>query len=91
MPTFNLVPGHGAEFAPGVRPPHTLVPAMAVRDGQLVSVFGTMGGDAQPQILLQLIVRLFHHGGPPDSMRGPRRWIYCLLSRGKRLLVGTMR
>ena len=71
---FNLVPGHGAEFAPGVRPPHTLVPAMAVRDGQLVSVFGTMGGDAQPQILLQLIVRLFHHGESPGMAINAGRW-----------------
>ena len=29
------------------------------RDGDLVAVFGTMGGDAQPQILLQLTSRLF--------------------------------
>ncbi len=71
---FNLNPGHGAEFAPGVRPPHTLVPAIAVRDGELVSVFGTMGGDAQPQILLQLIVRLFHHGETPGRAINAGRW-----------------
>src|SRR5204863_4810682 len=50
---FNLRAGHPAEFLPGHRPPHTLCPAMATSDGSLRGVFGTMGGDAQPQILLQ--------------------------------------
>jgi gamma-glutamyltranspeptidase/glutathione hydrolase len=71
---FNLTPGHPAEFAPGRRPPHTLVPTMARHDGKLRSVFGTMGGDAQPQILLQLIVRLFHHGQTPGQAIGAGRW-----------------
>jgi gamma-glutamyltranspeptidase/glutathione hydrolase len=71
---FNLTPGHPAEFAPGRRPPHTLVPAIAVENGQLLSVFGTMGGDAQPQILLQLIVRLFHHGQSPGEAINAGRW-----------------
>jgi gamma-glutamyltranspeptidase/glutathione hydrolase len=64
---FNLRPGHPAEFAPGRRPPHTLSPALATRDGRLVSVFGTEGGDAQPHILLQLATRLFHHGMSPKA------------------------
>ena len=59
---FSLREGHPAELRPGRRPPHTLCPAMATRDGELVAVFGTMGGDAQPQILLQFAARLFVHG-----------------------------
>ncbi len=59
---FNLAQGHPAEFLPGHRPPHTLCPAMATSDGLLPRVFGTMGGDAQPQILLQVAARLFHYG-----------------------------
>ncbi|NNC81754.1 MAG: gamma-glutamyltranspeptidase [Acidimicrobiales bacterium] len=70
---FNLTPGHPAEFGPRRRPPHTLLPAMATNDGELVAVFGTMGGDAQPQIVLQLIVRLFHHRqGPADAVNAGR-------------------
>ncbi|HAP78106.1 MAG TPA: gamma-glutamyltranspeptidase, partial [Acidimicrobiaceae bacterium] len=64
---FSLDPGHPAELRPGARPPHTLCPALATRDGQLVSVFGTMGGDGQPQILLQLAARLFPHGQSPAA------------------------
>jgi gamma-glutamyltranspeptidase/glutathione hydrolase len=36
-------------------------------------VFGTMGGDAQPQILLQVATRLFATGeGVADAIAGPR-------------------
>lgn len=71
---FNLIPGHPAELGPGRRPPHTLAPALATRDGELVSVFGTMGGDAQPQILLQIAARLFRHGESPRAAIGAGRW-----------------
>lgn len=72
---FSLDPGHPAELRPGARPPHTLCPALATRDGQLVSVFGTMGGDGQPQILLQLAARLFHHGQSPAAALHAGRWV----------------
>jgi gamma-glutamyltranspeptidase/glutathione hydrolase len=71
---FNLSPGHPAEFGPRRRPPHTLLPAMATKDGDLVGVFGTMGGDAQPQIVLQLIVRMFHHGQSAVDAINAGRW-----------------
>lgn len=70
---FSLQPGHPAEYAPGRRPPHTLCPALATRDGELVAVFGTMGGDAQPQILLQVAARLFAGGANvADAVAAPR-------------------
>jgi gamma-glutamyltranspeptidase/glutathione hydrolase len=71
---FALAAGHPAEFGPGRRPPHTLSPALATRSGDLVSVFGTMGGDAQPQILLQIAARLFRHGQSPAQAIGAARW-----------------
>jgi gamma-glutamyltranspeptidase/glutathione hydrolase len=70
---FSLEPGHPAEYGPGRRPPHTLCPAMATRDGELAGVFGTMGGDAQPQILLQLAARLWAaRQGVADAVAAPR-------------------
>lgn len=72
---FSLVEGHPAELRPGARPPHTLSPALATRDAQLVSVFGTMGGDGQPQILLQLAARMFHHGQSPAAAIHAGRWV----------------
>ncbi len=71
---FSLEAGHPAEYGPHRRPPHTLCPAIATRDGDLVAVFGTMGGDAQPQILLQLAVRMFVHRASPADAVSRGRW-----------------
>ena len=71
---FNLIEGHPAELGPGRRPPHTLSPALATSGGVLRSVFGTMGGDAQPQILLQIAARLFRHGQSPATAINAPRW-----------------
>jgi gamma-glutamyltranspeptidase/glutathione hydrolase len=72
---FSLESGHPAELAPGRRPPHTLSPALATDQGALAAVFGTMGGDAQPQILLQIAARLFHHRQSPGRAVASGRWI----------------
>jgi gamma-glutamyltranspeptidase / glutathione hydrolase len=72
---FRLAPGHPAELAPGRRPPHTLSPALITRpDGSLRAVLGTMGGDSQPQILLQVLVRLLVHGESPATAVSAGRW-----------------
>ncbi|QSB04328.1 gamma-glutamyltransferase family protein [Natronoglycomyces albus] len=60
---FNLTPGHPAEYGPRKRPPHTLLPALVSReDGSLRLVTGTMGGDAQPQIVTQILDRILRGG-----------------------------
>jgi gamma-glutamyltranspeptidase / glutathione hydrolase len=65
---FSLVPGHPAELAPRTRPPHTLSPMLATRaDGELSHVVGAMGGDAQPQILQQVLARMLHAGEDPAT------------------------
>jgi gamma-glutamyltranspeptidase/glutathione hydrolase len=72
---FNLTPGHPAELGPRRRPPHTLAPALVTTpDGALSHVIGTMGGDAQPQILLQLLARLLHAGQSPGRAIASGRW-----------------
>jgi gamma-glutamyltranspeptidase / glutathione hydrolase len=72
---FSLEAGHPAEFAPGRRPPHTLAPALVRRpDGSLRAVVGTMGGDNQPQVMLQLLARLLHHGQSPGRTMGAPRF-----------------
>lgn len=73
---FSLVDGHPAVLAPGRHPPHTLSPVLVTRDdGTLAAVLGTMGGDAQPQILLQLLTRLLSHGHSPARAVGAARWV----------------
>jgi len=72
---FSLEPGHPAEFGPGKRPPHTLVPALVTRaDGSLRLVAGSMGGDSQPQIVAQLIARVLHSGESVEAAVGAPRW-----------------
>ncbi|SDE56508.1 gamma-glutamyltransferase family protein [Glycomyces harbinensis] len=72
---FNLEAGHPAEFGPGRRPPHTLVPALVTRpDGSLRLVAGSMGGDSQPQIVSQIIARVLHGGESVAAAVGAPRW-----------------
>ena len=71
---FSLTDGHPAEYAPGRKPPHTLSPALVTRpDGSLRQVIGTMGGDSQPHVVLQLLARMLVGGeAPGTAMEAPR-------------------
>jgi gamma-glutamyltranspeptidase/glutathione hydrolase len=80
---FSLEPGHPAEYGPGRRPPHTLCPALVTRpDGSLDAVLGTMGGDTQPQILLQLLARLAAGESPADAVAAGRWGLHTALEGG---------
>lgn len=59
---FRLQEGHPSSIGPGRRPPHTLIPALALRDGAPWMVFGTMGADGQPQTQLQVLSHLLDGG-----------------------------
>jgi gamma-glutamyltranspeptidase/glutathione hydrolase len=73
---FSLEPGHPAEYGPGRRPPHTLAPALVTNDdGSLSAVLGTMGGHAQPEIVLQLLARYFGAGETPGEVLAAPRFI----------------
>jgi gamma-glutamyltranspeptidase/glutathione hydrolase len=73
---FSLDPAHPACYGPGRRPPHTLSPALvSTLDGRNRAVLGTMGGDAQPQVVLQMLARLLHCGQSPDEILGAGRWV----------------
>ncbi len=65
---FSLDRGHPGSYGPRRRPSHTLSPAVVTRpDGSLTQVIGTMGGDVQPQIIVQLLARLLHSGEDPAT------------------------
>ncbi len=59
---FRLEAGHPSSIGPGRRPLHTLIPALALRDGAPWLVFGTMGADGQPQTQLQILSHLLDGG-----------------------------
>lgn len=73
---FALEPGHPAEYGPGRRPPSTLAPALVTTPaGALHATVGTMGGDTQPQILLQVLARLLRHRQSAGRAVASPRWM----------------
>lgn len=70
---FTLREDHPNRIAPGKRPFHTLMPAMALREGRPSLVFGTPGGDGQSQTLITLFHDVFLFGmTPQQAVEAPR-------------------
>lgn len=72
---FSLDPSHANAIAPRKRTMHTLIPALALRDGRPWMVFGTMGGDGQAQTHLQLLVRMLLDGDDAQRAIDAPRWV----------------
>ncbi len=71
---FTLEAGHPNELRPGRRPLHTLTPALVTDRSRLTAVLGTMGGDIQPQVVLQLLARILRNGESPGRAINAPRW-----------------
>jgi gamma-glutamyltranspeptidase / glutathione hydrolase len=70
---FTLEESSPNGFAGGKLPMHTLIPALGLRDGRLALVFGTMGGQAQAPIHLQVLTRMVHdRSDAQDAIDAPR-------------------
>jgi gamma-glutamyltranspeptidase/glutathione hydrolase len=70
---FSLDPKHVNRLEPKKRTMHTLIPAMATRDGRPWAIFGTMGGDGQAQLQAQVAVNLIDHRlEPAEAVARPR-------------------
>ena len=70
---FVLDDAHPNGIGPGKMPLHTLIPAMALRDGKPWLVFGTEGGHGQAQTHLQLMTRMIFDGDDPQrAISAPR-------------------
>ncbi len=73
--SFSLQEGALNELKPGRKPFHTLNPALArLHDGR-VMVYGTMGGDGQPQTQAAIFTRAMVYGqGLQQAVNAPR-WL----------------
>jgi gamma-glutamyltranspeptidase / glutathione hydrolase len=72
---FSLDPAHPNVLAPRARTLHTLMPGMLLRDGQAEVAFGAMGGDGQPQTMVQLVTGLLDDGLDPQAAIDRPRWV----------------
>lgn len=83
--TGVLMQNRGASFsldktavnplAPGRKPFHTLNPAMARLDDGRTVVYGTMGGEGQPQTQAAIFSRHLLHGMPVGEAIDAPRWL----------------
>jgi gamma-glutamyltranspeptidase / glutathione hydrolase len=86
---FSLDPSHPNALAPRSRTLHTLMPGMLLRDGVAEVAFGAMGGDGQPQTMVQLVTGLVDDGlGPQALVDRPR---FVLETEGAGQPLGPVR
>ena len=73
---FSLDPAHPNRLAPGKQTAHTLIPSMYLVGGRPRLVYGTMGGEGQPQTQAALVTRMVDRGlGPQAAVEAPR-WLF---------------
>jgi len=75
---FSLEPNHINRLEPGKRTAHTLNPAMLFKGRKLFLIYGTMGGEGQPQTQAATVTRIVDYRlSPQDAVEAPR----CLYGR----------
>jgi gamma-glutamyltranspeptidase/glutathione hydrolase len=73
---FSLDPAHVNRLAPRKQTAHTLIPSMYLVDGRPRLVYGTMGGEGQPQTQAALVTRVVDRGLDPQAAVEAPRWLF---------------
>lgn len=73
---FSLDPGHVNRLEPNKRTFHTLMPAMALREGKPFLLYGTQGGEGQPQTQTAIVTRIVDFGMDPQTAVSEPRWVW---------------
>ena len=73
---FSLDPQHVNHLEPRKRTFHTLNPAMLLKNGKPYLVYGTMGGEGQPQTQAAIVTRVVDFGMTPQEAIAAPRWLY---------------
>lgn len=70
---FSLDKSHPNALEPRKRPFHTLNPAMLLHNGKPKLIYGTMGGEGQPQTQAMLVTRIIDYGmNVQQAIEAPR-------------------
>jgi gamma-glutamyltranspeptidase len=73
---FSLDSSDPNVLAPRKRTFHTIIPAMALKNGKPALLFGTMGGEGQPQTQAAILTRMVDFGfNVQEAIEAPR-WLY---------------
>lgn len=73
---FSLDPQHHNSLQPGKRSFHTLCAAMGIKDNEMSFIAGTMGGDIQPQINVQMINKIVDRDMDVQDILDHPRWAF---------------
>lgn len=73
---FSLDPNHINRLEPNKRTFHTLNPAMLLKDNKPYLVYGTMGGEGQPQTQAAIVTRIVDFGMTPQDAINAPRWLH---------------
>ena len=73
---FSLNADHVNSLEPGKRTFHTLIPSMLTKDGDPWLVYGTMGGEGQPQTQAALVSRIVDYGYDVQRAIEAPRWLF---------------
>jgi len=73
---FSLDPAHINSLEPGKRTFHTLIPGVITKDGEPWLLYGTMGGEGQPQTQAALVSRIVDFGYDVQTAIEAPRWLF---------------
>ncbi|WP_129727455.1 gamma-glutamyltransferase [Ectobacillus funiculus] len=73
---FSIDPNHVNCLEPRKRSFHTLMPAMAFKDDKPYVLYGTQGGEGQPQTQTVIITRMLDYGMNPQQAISEPRFVW---------------
>jgi oxamate amidohydrolase len=73
---FSLDQDHVNCLEPQKRTFHTLMPAMSFKDGKPIVLYGTQGGEGQPQTQTVIITRMLDYGVDPQTAINEPRFVW---------------